>query len=287
MNKITLLGGMVLCILTLGCGGPGYSLRDSDGHSTKKISPRGKTQLSCIKTESTGKCMRLKGYYSLKDQTPSGVKVDEWGCPLDSDGDGVPDHLDKCPGTPQGVKVDNRGCPLDSDSDGVPDYLDNCPGTPDVVEVDCKGCPLDSDGDGVIDSFDKCPETPQGALVDENGCWTIGATLFDFDKDNIKAEYNSVLDQVATVFERNPSLRAEIQGHTDNFGTRAYNQKLSDRRAEAVVNYLVQESGIDRSRLYPVGYGFDRPRASNESAEGRALNRRVEIRNPADSVKRD
>ena len=215
MNKITLLGGMVLCILTLGCA-PNYSLMDSDGHSTKKISPRERAQLSCLKEESTGKCMRFKGYYSLKDQTPSGVKVDEWGCPLDSDGDGVPDHLDKCPGT------------------------------------------------------------PQGALVDEDGCWTIGDTLFDFDKDNIKAEYDSVLNQVVTVFERNPSLKAEIQGHTDNFGTRAYNQKLSNRRAQTVVNYLVR-GGVGRERLYPVGYDFSRPRASNETEDGRALNRRVEI----------
>jgi len=245
MNKITLYAGMVLCALTLGCGGPDYSLMDSDSHSTKEISPREDAQLSCLKVGSTEECMRSKGY-SLKDETPSGVKVDEWGCPLDSDGDGVPDYLDKCPGTPEGVIVD------------------------------CRGCPLDSDGDGVFDSFDKCPGTPQGALVDEDGCWTIGDTLFDFDKYNIKAEYHSVLDRVVAVFEANPSLKAEIQGHTDNFGTQAYNQVLSNRRANAVVNYLVQ-GGVDRNRLYPVGYDFSRPRASNETAEGRALNRRVEI----------
>jgi len=276
MNKITLLAGMVLCILTLGCGAPNYSLMDSDSHSTKNISPRENAQLSCLGAVSTEECMRSKEY-TPKDQTPSGVKVDEWGCPLDTDGDGVPDHLDKCPGTPEGVKVDSRGCPRDSDGDGVPDYLDECPGTPEGVIVDCKGCPLDSDGDGVYDSFDKCPGTPQGALVDEDGCWTIGDTLFDFDKYNIKAEYHPVLDQVVTVFEINPSLKAEIQGHTDNFGTRAYNQVLSNRRANAVVNYLVQ-GGVDRARLYPVGYDFSQPRASNETAEGRALNRRVEIR---------
>ncbi|MBW2561162.1 MAG: OmpA family protein, partial [Deltaproteobacteria bacterium] len=164
---------------------------------------------------------------------------------------------------------------LDSDGDGVPDYLDECPGTPEGVIVDCKGCPLD--GDGVYDSFDKCPGTPQGALVDEDGCWTIGDTLFDFDKYNIKTEYHSILDQVVTVFERNPSLKAEIQGHTDNFGTRAYNQVLSNRRAQAVVNYLVQ-GGVDRAWIHPMGYDFSQPRASNETAEGRALNRRVEIR---------
>ncbi|MDD5722917.1 MAG: OmpA family protein [Syntrophales bacterium] len=274
MNKITLLGGMIICILTLGCA-PNYSLMDSDSHSKKGISPREDAQLSCLKSGPTEECMRSK-QYSLKDQTPSGVKVDELGCPLDSDGDGVPDHLDKCPGTPEGVKVDSRGCPLDSDGDGVPDYLDKCLETPEGVEVDCKGCPLDSDSDGVSDSFDKCPGTPLGALIDEDGCWTIGEPLFDFDKSDIKTEYHPILDQVIIVFERNPSLRAEVRGYTDNFGAQAYNQILSNRRAEAVVSYLVQ-GGVDRNRLYPVGYGFSTPRASNESAEGRALNRRVEI----------
>ena len=195
----------------------------------------------------------------------------------DSDGDGVPNDIDECPGTPEGVEVDERGCPLDSDGDGVPDYLDKCPGTPKGLEVDCDGCPADSDGDGVPDYRDKCPGTPRGALVDKDGCWTIGDTLFDFDKYNIKAKYHSVLNQVVTVFEKNPSLKVEIEGHTDNFGTRAYNQKLSKRRAMAVRNYLVK-SGIDKKRLSAVGYDFSRPRASNETAEGRALNRRVQFR---------
>jgi OOP family OmpA-OmpF porin len=102
--------------------------------------------------------------------TPAGVKVDKDGCPLDSDGDGVPDYLDKCPGTPAGVKVDKDGCPLDSDKDGVYDYLDKCPGTPAGVKVDKDGCPLDSDGDGVPDYLDKCPGTPAGVKVDKDGC---------------------------------------------------------------------------------------------------------------------
>jgi len=210
-------------------------------------------------------------------ETPEGVEVDERGCPLDSDGDGVPDYLDKCPGTPKGVEVDCDGCPPDSDGDGVPDYRDKCPGTPRGVEVDSDGCPLDSDGDGVPDYRDKCPGTPQGALVDKDGCWVIGDTLFDFDKYNIKAKYHPVLDQVATVFRKNPFLKVEIQGHTDNFGTQAYNQILSNRRARAVMNYLVK-SGIDQKRLSAVGYDFSRPRASNETETGRALNRRVQFR---------
>ena len=102
--------------------------------------------------------------------TPAGVKVDSNGCPLDTDGDGVYDYLDKCPGTPAGVKVDPNGCPLDTDGDGVYDYLDKCPGTPAGVKVDPNGCPLDTDGDGVYDYLDKCPGTPAGVKVDRDGC---------------------------------------------------------------------------------------------------------------------
>jgi OOP family OmpA-OmpF porin len=102
--------------------------------------------------------------------TPLSWVVDKDGCPIDSDGDGVHDYLDKCPGTPAGVKVDNKGCPPDLDGDGVPDYLDKCPGTPAGVKVDKDGCPLDSDGDGVPDYLDKCPGTPAGVKVDKDGC---------------------------------------------------------------------------------------------------------------------
>ncbi len=102
--------------------------------------------------------------------TPKGVKVDVHGCPLDTDGDGVPDYLDKCPGTPKDVKVDANGCPLDSDGDGVADYLDKCPNTAKGVKVDANGCPIDTDGDGVPDYLDKCPDTPAGVAVDINGC---------------------------------------------------------------------------------------------------------------------
>jgi OOP family OmpA-OmpF porin len=109
--------------------------------------------------------------------TPKGVEVDAVGCPLDTDGDGVPDYLDKCPGTPRGVKVDEVGCPIDSDGDGVPDYLDKCPGTPSGVKVDANGCPLDSDGDGVPDDLDKCPGTPKGVPVDGTGCPLEGITV--------------------------------------------------------------------------------------------------------------
>ena len=102
--------------------------------------------------------------------TPKGVAVDALGCPIDTDGDGVADYLDKCPDTPAGAKVDAMGCPVDTDGDGVADYLDKCPSTPAGVKVDAKGCPIDSDGDGVADYLDKCPGTAKGIKVDAKGC---------------------------------------------------------------------------------------------------------------------
>ncbi|MCF8119696.1 MAG: OmpA family protein [Deltaproteobacteria bacterium] len=196
--------------------------------------------------------------------------------PKDSDCDGVPDDTDECPNTPLGVVVDERGCSLDSDGDGVPDYLDECPGTPQGVEVDPRGCPLDTDEDGVFDYKDKCPNTPKGARVDMEGCWVIHEPLFDFDKSKIKPRYYSVLDDVVKVLQQNPSVRIVIQGHTDNIGTEAYNQKLSEERARAVEQYLIQK-GITEERLKTVGYGSSRPKATNKTDAGRALNRRVKL----------
>ncbi len=102
--------------------------------------------------------------------TPAGATVDARGCPADSDGDGVYDGLDQCPDTPRGATVDARGCPSDSDGDGVYDGLDQCPDTPRGAAVNDAGCPQDSDGDGVYDGLDECPDTPANLQVDESGC---------------------------------------------------------------------------------------------------------------------
>jgi outer membrane protein OmpA-like peptidoglycan-associated protein len=107
---------------------------------------------------------------SLCPNPPPGATLDAKGCPIDSDGDGVPDGIDQCPNTPLGAKVDAKGCPIDSDGDGVPDGIDQCPDTPKGAVVDAKGCPIDSDGDGVPDGIDQCPNTPKGAVVDAKGC---------------------------------------------------------------------------------------------------------------------
>jgi len=141
----------------------------------------------------------------------------------------------------------------------------------------CKKGPKDSDGDGVIDSQDRCPNTPKGAKVNKVGCWIVKGLLFDFNKADIKPKYYKNLDEVVKVLKANPRLKVEIQGHTDNIGSAAYNMKLSLKRAQAVANYLIKH-GISPSRLKVKGYGFTRPIASNDTPEGRALNRRVQIK---------
>jgi len=213
--------------------------------------------------------------------TPAGVKVDSSGCPLDSDGDGVPDYQDKCPNTPAGVKVDSSGCPLDSDGDGVPDYQDKCPNTPAGVKVDSSGCPLDSDGDGVPDYKDQCPGTPPGVKVNQLGCperepIILKGVNFAFDSAELTPESHTILDGVAGILTKHPDLKVTIAGHTDSIGTAAYNKKLSQRRAESVMNYLISR-GVNPANLTAVGFGEERPIASNDTAEGRAKNRRVEL----------
>ena len=220
------------------------------------------------------------GVYDDDDRcpgTPAGVSVDTRGCPLDTDGDGVTDDKDRCPGTPAGVSVDTRGCPLDTDGDGVTDDKDRCPGTPAGVKVDARGCSLDTDGDGVPDADDRCPGTPRGAQVNAEGCWVLAGVYFDTASAKIKSASFGVLDRVAGVLKNNAELKVEVQGHTDNVGRAAYNRKLSEARAEAVRQYLVGK-GVSAGRLSASGYGYDRPIASNDTAEGLAKNRRVELK---------
>lgn len=173
--------------------------------------------------------------------------------------------------------------PLDSDGDGVIDANDSCSGTPAGVGVDSKGCPLDSDNDGVPDFKDQCPKTPAGARVDEKGCqYVITETatvelevLFDLNKSAVKPEFFSEISRVAEFMTLFPKTSAKIEGHTDSMGDEGYNQKLSQQRAEAVRDVLINEHKIDASRLTAVGLGETAPRASNDTKEGRKSNRRV------------
>ncbi len=210
--------------------------------------------------------------------------LDDVMAPQDSDGDGVNDDKDQCPGTPPGAPVDSKGCPLYSDGDGVPDYLDKCPGTPSGVKVDPDGCPLDSDGDGVQDYLDKCPATPKGTIVDADGCPPAGETLaivtninFDFDSAKIRDDSARKLARIVGILYDNPAVRVRVEGYTDSTGPEKYNLGLSFRRANAVRDYLISK-GINNNRLSVVGFGEANPLVGNKSRAGRAVNRRVEFK---------
>ena len=210
--------------------------------------------------------------------------LDDMMAPQDSDGDGVSDAMDQCPGTPAGAPVDSKGCPLYSDGDGVPDYLDKCPGTPSGVKVDPDGCPLDSDGDGVQDYLDKCPATPAGSIVDADGCPPPGETLaivtsinFDFDSSKIRSDSAQKLDRIVGILNSNSGVRTRVEGYTDSTGPEKYNEGLSFRRANAVKDYLISK-GIANNRLSVVGFGEKNPLVTNKSRAGRAVNRRVEFK---------
>lgn len=166
--------------------------------------------------------------------------------------------------------------PRDSDGDGVLDRDDSCPGTPKGVKVDSNGCPPDTDGDGVYDYQDECPGTPKGAPVNKIGCWTIKGLNFDTDKSDIKGQYHGSLGTVVKVLRMNPAMKIEIQGHTDSDGSTGHNQNLSAERAKAVAAYLTGK-GISAKRLSTVGYGELKPVSSNKTAKGKAENRRVEL----------
>ena len=257
---------------------------------------------------------RIPDYLDKCPGTPQGKAVDSTGCEfksgtkidtikvivhdtlkidtaalcatvLDSDGDGVKDVADKCSNTPQGANVDSTGCPSDDDGDGIYNGIDKCADTPKGVSVDRDGCPLDSDNDGVTDEIDQCPNTLPGVQVDKVGCPVKKKEDLNELRKGIRFEFNSAkltktsyptLDDIANLMKKYSKAKLEVQGHTDELGTEEYNQKLSERRANTVVDYLAKK-GIDSSRLRAVGYGASRPKADNKHEKGREENRRVEL----------
>jgi outer membrane protein OmpA-like peptidoglycan-associated protein len=211
--------------------------------------------------------------------TPKGAIVDTNGCSIDSDRDGVPDGLDKCPDTPQGAKVDKNGCAIDSDKDGVIDLFDKCLNTPKGVVVGVDGCAIDSDKDGVPDFKDKCPNTPQDVKVNFQGCPVIAEYRFNFEVGSYKIDkkYYPEIEKLAKILKANPQIKIQIQGYTDNKGDYFYNKELSLKRANALREILIKKYKIDSKRIDIIGYGSDHPIASNDTPEGRALNRRIEV----------
>ncbi len=235
--------------------------------------------------------------------TPPGVAVDEDGCPIDSDGDGVPDYQDECPNEAGDPKL--KGCP-DRDGDGIADKDDDCPDTPGLAKFN--GCP-DSDGDGVPDNRDKCPDTPRGCPVDEDGCpldsdgdgvidcedkcpnekgpasnqgcpdWQeldMSAIHFDFDKAELRPEEKEKLDELIKTLSDSKEYDVVVGGHTCDIGTNAYNMRLSQRRAESVVKYLLSK-GISNAYVGSNYYGEEKPEVPNTSIQNRRMNRRVEF----------
>jgi OmpA-OmpF porin, OOP family len=220
------------------------------------------------------------------------------GCPddADTDGDGISDSNDACVVDAEDLDLfeDYDGCPeIDNDLDEVIDTKDLCPKEaedPDGYE-DQDGCPeLDNDHDQVPDATDACPSTPGQNEVEPLGCTVKPALVvltdcevkikeqihFAYGKDVIKPESYPILDAVRDVLEKNPAIKIEVQGHTDDKGSTYYNLDLSNRRAQSVRKYLVAH-GLSPDRLTAHGYGEDLPLVPNDSEDNRSLNRRVQF----------
>ncbi len=216
------------------------------------------------------------------------------GCPeLDNDADGIRDRDDKCPLEPEDVDKheDTDGCPdPDNDADGLADKVDQCPDEAEDKDgfEDDDGCPdLDNDKDTFLDKDDKCPNdfgvAPDGCpkkytnvVVTKTKIEIKQTVYFEFNKATIKPVSFSLLNEVAQALKDNPTLKVEVQGHTDSVGNDARNLKLSQKRAESVRTYLIKQ-GIESSRMVPKGYGENVPIADNRTADGRSQNRRVEF----------
>ncbi len=239
------------------------------------------------------------GLSDIKDKCPLEAEdmdnfEDDDGCPEpDNDMDGVMDPADKCPNVAQGVDGKD-GCPnLDKDKDGILDVADKCPGEAEDKDnfEDEDGCPEpDNDKDGIADAEDKCPNAPEtmNGFEDTDGCpdhiqikevvktMILRGVNFQTNSAELMTESFRALDEIVPGIQNSPEVTFEIAGHTDNRGNPTKNQMLSQARAQSVANYFIQK-GVDPKRLKVMGYGSSRPLGPNTSAEGRALNRRVEL----------
>ncbi|MDP2337092.1 MAG: thrombospondin type 3 repeat-containing protein [Bacteroidota bacterium] len=258
----------------------------------------------------------MDGVSDNKDKcpdTPTGVAVDVNGCPVDTDGDGVADYIDDCPtvagltslkGCPDSDKdgiadkddacpeiaglVSLKGCP-DSDGDGVADKDDKCPDTPKGWKVDASGCPFDTDKDGVIDEEDNCPTV--AGPKENKGCPIVEKTVekavapemmiepvyFDYDKSNVRVVEKAKINKLVNLLKTNNEYKVILSGFADNKGTEEYNLKLSERRINSVVN-AIKSGGVKATRVSKENpLGEANPAATNDTEEGRALNRRVEF----------
>lgn len=169
--------------------------------------------------------------------------------PKDSDGDGVVDGDDQCPGTPPGTQVDKVGCPLPPPPPPPPECKTPAPGE----KISLAGC---GTGDHIV----------------------LKGVNFDTNKATLTPNAKTLLNDVSGQLQKYPTLDVEIDGYTDSKGSAKYNQKLSERRAASVKKYLVESGGITADRMTSVGYGEANPVADNSTEDGRELNRRVELK---------
>lgn len=214
----------------------------------------------------------------------------------DRDRDGIVDSLDNCKDIPEDKDgyLDEDGCPdLDNDNDGINDIDDKCPLVAEDIDgfEDSDGCPdVDNDSDGILDSVDQCPNVAEvkNGYRDDDGCADdlvmeekkpiiLHGVNFESGSDVIREESLPILDEVAKSLIAWPNTKVEIQGHTDNVGSEEFNLDLSKRRAISLGKYLVSR-GVNRENLIAEGYGETRPIATNDTPEGRAENRRVELK---------
>jgi outer membrane protein OmpA-like peptidoglycan-associated protein len=243
-------------------------------------------------------------YFTLKDFEPASpppkVHFQDGGdlTDPDSDGDGYPDSIDKCPHQKEDGKPPDPtdGCPggADRDHDGIPDSADACPDEPEDKDgvQDDDGCPeTDADSDGIPDVEDKCPTEagvrsadpakvgcPGLTQVTENGeVQLLHPIEFEYGKAVIKEVSFPILDEVLALMKARPSVRMGVYGHTDNRGALELNMRLSKDRAAACKNYLINH-GIAASRLESQGFGPKQPIADNATDDGRARNRRVDFK---------
>jgi outer membrane protein OmpA-like peptidoglycan-associated protein len=221
--------------------------------------------------------------------------------PKDKDGDGLVDGSDACPDEPEDKDAfqDSDGCPeTDNDEDGIVDASDACPDVPEDKDGDrdedgCPEEPGDRDLDGIVDASDACPDQAESKndYLDLDGCpderpsqvrvtreqIEINEKIqFEVAKSRILPVSYGILNQVAQVMRDYPSISIRVEGHTDSDGSDAYNLKLSQQRAAAVLEYLVAQ-GLDPGRIGSVGLGETKPIDTNRTADGRANNRRVEF----------
>ncbi|HTR97959.1 MAG TPA: OmpA family protein [Candidatus Acidoferrales bacterium] len=225
----------------------------------------------------------------------------------DWDKDGVVDRLDRCPNTPPGCSVDAYGCSLDADHDGVCDNFDKCPDTPKGVKVDKHGCsadqraamnapaptppppPAETKAEPTSPPPPPPPPPPAPAPTEtektlvETGTIRLENVYFETGSAKLKSESEQALNDAGSALQKYPDLEIEVQGHTDKRGSAALNMKLSQARAEAVRQYLIDHFQLNPDHVTAKGYGETRPETAEKTAAEMQRDRRVilKVLNPS------